>query len=246
MAASFNRRAPEARLIGDNQALYDVTLLVLSRGIVHEANFMHRPCGGGPGEFHTACDTALDRNHAELDGPAMYAVFRHTRATGETLIGSIRRHMRYVTEMVPAIRPRSRWITELDLEGNRPTHFPMTDAHGNPLNWERDYLPRWLQVIAMSRRLLSGHDLGPCASTPVVTWGGRCEDAHGACDDDFGIRRGLVPFEFGESSNRFWCRPGTVGCPDAPLPTGPIIAETTPPEVEVEMTSEEATIALAP
>lgn len=220
MSAMFNRRASERSLIGADEALYNVTLLVASRGTVHEGNFIHRPCGSGPGEFRTACDTALDHNHSEFDGPAMFAVFRHTRATGETLLGAIRRHMRYVTEQQPPIRPRSRWITELDLEGNRPAHFPATDAEGNALNWERDYLPRWLQVIEMTRRLLDGHDLGQCASAPLVTWGGRCEDAHGACDDHHGSHRGLVGMSCGDSSNRFWCRPGTAGCVESdPIPT---------------------------
>lgn len=217
-AASFNRHLPEVQLIGDDEALYNVTLLVLSRGIVHEANFPHRPCG----EYHTACDTALDHNHAEFDGPAMYAVFRHTRGTGETLVGAIRRHMRYVTEQVPPVRERSRWITELQLDGNRPAHFPETDAEGNALNWDRDYRPRWEMTIALARELLAGHHLGVCATAPLQTWGGRCEDDHGACDDNHGSHRGLVGMSCGDSSNRFWCRPGTRGCEATdPVPESP-------------------------
>lgn len=252
-ALAFNRRASEAQLIrelsapGTAESLYNVTLLVFSRGVVHEANFMHRPCGSGPGQFHTACDTALDHNHAEFDGPAMFAVFRATRATGMTLLGSIRNHMRYVTEEEPSIRERSRWISELTLEGTRPPHFPETDAEGNPLNWERDYLPRWQQVIEMSRRLLDGHDLGPCAQAPLRTWGGRCEDNHGACDDSHGSHRGLVGMSCGgatgTSSNRFWCRPGLPGCVETdPVPPPPeeVASVTAPESTEPPATIEES------
>lgn len=241
-ALAFNRQWSEAHLIHDlggpnAESLYNATLLVLSRAIVHEANFMHRPCGSGPGQFHTACDTLLDRNHAEFDGPAMYAVFRATRSTGMTLLGSIRNHMNYATEELPPVRDRSRWIVELTLEGTRPPHFQATDSEGNPLNWDRDYLPRWLQVVEMSRRLLNGHDLGSCAIAPLVTWGGRCEDVHGACDDNLGSHRGLVGMSCGDSSNRFWCRPGTRGCVETdPIPHTPEIAseETTVPTTSTE------------
>jgi hypothetical protein len=229
MALAFNRRASEAHIIRDlggpnAESIYNVTLLVLSRAIVHEANWVHRPCGSGLGEFHTACDTALDHNHSEFDGPAMYAVFRSTRATGMTLLGSIRNHMRYVTEEEPPPNEHSRWISELTLDGARPRHFPATDAEGNPINWERDYQPRWLQVVEMSRHLLNGEGLGMCASAPLVTWGGRCEDRNGACDDHHGSHRGLVGMSCGDSSNRFWCRPGTRGCVESdPIPVQPTV-----------------------
>lgn len=213
----WNRRWSEARILeSDGTAgLYDATLLVFARAVVHEANWIHRPCGNGPGP----CDPSGDHNHAEFDAPAMFRVFRNTRRNYETLMGSMRNHMNYATEELPPRRSRSRWIVELNLEGSRPRHFPESDANGNALNWERDYQPRWLEVIALSRRLFAGQDLGVCGGAPLVTWGGRCEDQHGACDDASGQRRGLVPIDCGNSSNRFWCRPGTQGCPTTTIET---------------------------
>jgi len=251
----FNRRWSEERLIGNNQALYDACLLVFSRAVVNEANWIHRECGTGePGP----CDPRDDHNHAELDGPAMFQVFRYTRYNHETLLGAMRRHMNYVTEEVEARRPRTRWISELDLEGNRPPHFQETDSEGNPLNWERDYLPRWRDILEMSRRLFAGRGVGGCSQAPLVTWGGRCEDRHGACDDSFGWNRGLVPYECAQvgtgpeairSSNRFWCSPGTGSCPrDAQRP-GAAVSEATNPEPSpdiVEAPSEAPSVAEIP
>jgi len=229
---AFHRQWPEARIIGDDEALYNACLVVFARAVVHEANWIHRPCDGSPGP----CDPTADHNHAEYDAPAMFQVFRYTRRDHETLLGSMRNHMNYATEEVPARRERSRWIVELDLEGNRPEHFPATDANGNPLDWERDYRPRWMEMLALSRQLFSGRGLRSLSRAPLVTWGGRCEDAHGACDDGNAVRRGLVPFEVGDSSNRFWCNPARGVCPTGvetiALPAVTPALEAPPPVVE--------------
>lgn len=217
--ARWNRHYSEYRLImlfGGNRAdeLYRITRLVLSRLIVSEANFIH--------------DDRLDRlapegNHAERDAPAIYAVIRHNRRVGQTLLGSIREHAHYVTEeRVPTARmDRMRWIAELQDSDERPRHFPETDAAGNPLNWDRDYAPRWRIVRQFADELLHGEHLGVCADAPVRSWGGRCEDVQGACDDD--STRGFIRYNCdtpaGPTANGFWCDPRSPGCVQDPTVT---------------------------
>jgi hypothetical protein len=201
--ALFSRTEPEEFNLRGNRELRELTVLVFSRLCVSEANWVH--------------DDRLDhrhpdQNHAERDCPAIYRVLRRTRRTGQTLIGIMREHSRYSTEEWAPRGPRTRWIVQLQLNDRRPTNFPATDSEGRPLNWERDYLPRWQAVQALTRRLLAGRDLGPCANAPIIAWGGRCDDEGGACDDHIAERRGLVPYDCGETANRFWCRPGTPGC----------------------------------
>jgi hypothetical protein len=215
----FNRRYSEHRLTmmfgGQHAAeLYRVIHLVLSRLIVSEANFIH--------------DDRLDHlapegNHAERDAPTIYAVLRHNRRVGETLLGAIRRHAHYVTEeRVPTARmDRMRWISELQDNDERPEHFPETDSNGLPLQWDRDYVPRWRLVRQYADELLHGEHLGVCADAPVASWGGRCEDVQGACDDDSG--RGYVRYNCdtpeGPTANGFWCDPHVDGCVQDPTVT---------------------------
>lgn len=202
---------PEINNLRRDPELLDTTVLVFSRLCVSEANWIHNPCE--PGE--AACDTIPDQNRAELDCPLIYQVVRHTRARGETLMGTLRRHTHYVTEQWVPRSPRTRWIVNLNLENTRPAGFPAG------LNWERDYQPRWIAIQELTRQLFAGHHLGPYAGAPIIAWGGRCEDVGGACDDHIAEARGLVPFETGPTANRFWCRPGHAGCPDPSAPTQP-------------------------
>ena len=215
----FNRRASESALIehmGSDRHLEDITRLVLGRIILSEANWIH--------------DERRDRffpdqNHAEVDAPAIYQVLRYTRRNGETLLGAMRRHAPHVSEARPIVgrlaHRRMSWITRLQLDCREPTGFPAVDSGGNPMNWERDYRPRCEALFAYAQRLLDGdaEALGPWAGAPgapLITWGGRCEDAAGACDDHLASHRGLVPFDTGDTANRFWCRPGP-GCNGPPL-----------------------------
>lgn len=229
----FNRRLPETELIRRyrTRGLLDVTRLVLGRIILSEANWLH--------------DERLDHrqpeaNHAERDAPLIYQVLRYTRRSGETLLGAMRRHSPHVSEARPIPRPerhrRMVWVREIQLTCRRPAHFPARAADGGELNWDRDYRPRCLALFEFAQRLLDGDAaaLGSWTSAPVITWGGRCEDAHGACDDDIAVGRGLVPFETGDTANRFWCRPGTTGCPDAPLPTEPLEEDVSNVEPELD------------
>jgi len=216
--SSFNRGFEEDRLIRligeDWEELRAVTVLVLSRICVSEANWLHDDIK----------DPNDDVNHAELDCPAIYRVLRRTRARGETLIGTMRRHVHYVTEQWEPHSPRTQWLVELNAEGTRPPHFQATDSGGRPLNWDRDYRPRWMAMQQFVSELLDGEHLGPCADAPIIAWGGRCDDEGGACDDHHAEDRGLVPYEHcgleasggRHPANRFWCRPGEDGCDPPP------------------------------
>ncbi len=220
--ARVNRRRKEVDIIGNDQALYDVTKLVLGRLFVSESNWIY--------------DEKLDaravnsKNRSEVDGPSIFRVLRNTRMNGETLMGIMRRHSHYVTEQWTPRTVRTQWIVELNLEGRKPAHFP------EGLNWERDYLPRWNLILELADALMKGHRLGPCGDAPIIAWGGRCEDAHGACDDHIAEERGLAPYEecaVGgvEPKNRFWCRPGVPGCAAvsglANPPDPPVVITTT-------------------
>jgi hypothetical protein len=211
----FNRRLSETALIrrmGDeNHELLDVTRLVLGRIILSEANWPH--------------DERRDRyfpeqNHAEIDAPAIYQVLRYTRLSGQTLVGAARNHAPHVTE-ARAIDGRltlrrMSWISRLQLDCDEPRGFPELDQQGNPMNWDRDYRPRCESLFVLAQRFLDGDAAEPWASAPLVTWGGRCEDVEGACDDHLAEGRGLVPYDTGDTANRFWCRPGP-GCEGPPL-----------------------------
>lgn len=217
----FNRRMSESALIrrmGDtNHELLDITRLVLGRIILSEANWPH--------------DERRDRyfpeqNHAEIDAPAIYQVLRYTRRNGETLLGAMRRHAPHVSEARAIsgrlLERRMAWITHLQLDCDRPRGFPVADQQGNQINYERDYRPRCEALFVLAQRLLDGdaEALGAWTNAPLVTWGGRCEDAAGACDDHLASHRGLVPFEAPTgplTANRFWCNPQRAGCDGAPL-----------------------------
>lgn len=212
----FSRTRPESFNLEGDPELFELTVLVLSRLCVSEANWLHDERWG-----------RADQNLAELDCPAIYQVLRRTRRNGETLIGVMRRHSHFVTEQWAPRSPRTRWVVELNSENRRPEHFPAA------LNWTRDYLPRWLAMQEFVRELLRGEHLGTCAGAPIITWGGRCDDVGGACDDHLAERRGLVPYSCDSpdgrlTSNRFWCRPGTPGCDGPPLQSEEAPA---PPEV---------------
>lgn len=192
----FSRTLPEEFNLRRDRQLYDITVLVLARLCFSEAGWIHDP----------RFDGDRDVNHAERDCPAIYQVLRRTRGTGQTLIGVIRAHTNFVAEERTPVRPRMRWITNLQLDGRRPQNMPADH------DWEHLYAPRWMALLDFVRELLAGRGLGPCAGAPIITWGGRCEDEAGACDDHNAVSRGLVPYDCGDTANRFWCRPGTQGC----------------------------------
>lgn len=216
----FSRVWPEATLIrrmGNDAGLLEATQTVLGRIILSEANWLH----------HERRDRYFpEQNHAERDAPGIYAVLRRTRRTGETLLGAMRRHAPHVSEARPIsgrlAQRRMAWIVRLQMDCDRPHGFPEADREGNTIDWDDDgYRERCEGLFAYAGRLLNGEQsLGVWEGAPVVTWGGRCEDEEGACDDHLGSHRGLVPWEppSGElPANRFWCNPNSAGCDGPPL-----------------------------
>lgn len=218
----FNRTISETALMrrfrADTPGLSEITRLVLGRIILSEVNWIH--------DAEHRDRYFPEQNHAERDAPAIYQVFRHTRRTGETLLGAMRRHAPHVSEAREITGRladrRMAWIARLQLDCDRPHGFPETDRAGNPIDWDDDgYRERCETLFAYAQRLLDGDAdvVGSYATAPLVTWGGRCETPEGACDDDNGWARGLVPYETGNTANRFWCRPGVEGCPVTARPT---------------------------
>lgn len=73
---------------------------------------------------------------------------------------------------------RSTWVLELNLEGDKPPHWPNTSS------WERAR-PHWLALVERAREFLRDPGRHPCPA--ANSYGGRCEGdkpatANGACD----------------------------------------------------------------
>lgn len=193
----FPRWAPEARIIQadpsleDPQRLIDLTVLVLARIGVSEANWKATPW-----------ESADGRSDRIGELPRLYQVIRTQRRPGETLINTMRNFSRIVSEMWAPSRRRERWLTQLDLEGSYPPSFTEDER-----SWEQLYRERWMEALALARDLVYGRVNGrPCAG-PLRAWGGRCDVEAGACDDPIARGRGLVPIETCGGENRYWGHP---------------------------------------
>ncbi len=197
---TWNRNRPESEIIGRDRELYLATKVLLAKVCFHESNWICDP-------RREQCGIEGNRNTAQLDCPAIYRVLRTTRRTGETLLGAMRRHSPRVSEVRETHRARTRWVIALGPDARRPRGFP------SDLNWRRDYAERWTALLALADRLLRGIEPEGCSRARLLTWGGRCEDAHGACDDHVAIARGLRRADCGPTSNAFWCAEGD--CPES-------------------------------
>lgn len=129
-------------------------------------------------------------------------------ADGETALSALRRLQRVVLGMVPPRSRRSRWIAELELDCNRPPSFPEGETR-----WDARERPRCERLAELVRELASGEsDRRVTRGAWAIAWGGRCEDAGGACDDPLACARGLARIPGTQTRNAFWCRPGSRGC----------------------------------
>lgn len=70
--------------------------------------------------------------------------------------------------------PRTLWVLELNLEGEKPIHW---SPHAP--SWER-LAPRWQQIVDMARDFVEDPGRHPCPSANA--YGGSCLDPKGACD----------------------------------------------------------------
>jgi len=127
---------------------------------------------------------------------------------GETALSALRRLQRVVLGMVPPRSLRSRWIGELELDCRRPPSFPEGEAR-----WDARERPRCERLVELVRELASGESARRVTRGAwAIAWGGRCEDAGGACDDPLACARGLARIPGTATRNAFWCRPGSQGC----------------------------------
>jgi hypothetical protein len=127
---------------------------------------------------------------------------------GETLISVMRRAQRVAMGVIPAPSRRSQWISELTTSCDRPETYGYDERH-----WEQQYRRTCEDTVALARRLVSGEYVAPVIrGVRPITWGGRCEDAGGACDDPLACARGLARIPNTDTANAFWCRPGSRGC----------------------------------
>lgn len=85
---------------------------------------------------------------------------------------------------------RRRWVTELDAEGTRPTHWP------RGASWER-WRPVWLAVLLRARMAVAGALAPQCERTPE-TWGSN-EDIRRAARSG----RVVIVIPCGTTANRF-------------------------------------------
>lgn len=127
---------------------------------------------------------------------------------GETELSALRRLQRVALGVVPPRSRRSQWIAELSLDCDRPPSF------GDRDRWERRERPRCERLAELVLELVDGSSSRRPTTRPAIAiaWGGRCEDAGGACDDPLACARGLARIPETGTRNAFWCRPGSRGC----------------------------------
>lgn len=125
----------------------------------------------------------------------------------ETHLSAMRRLSRYVMGMAHSrTRIRTRWTAHVNLDCEEPEDFPTGRSWAG-------LRANCLEHAALARQLVEG-DLhrDVTGRARAIAWGGRCGRPGFACDDPNACRRGLAAITGTETSNRLWCRPGTVGC----------------------------------
>lgn len=127
---------------------------------------------------------------------------------GETELSALRRLQRVALGVVPPRSRRSRWISELSLDCERPRSF------GDRRQWETRERPRCERLAELVLELVEDRSSRrpPTRPARAIAWGGRCEDEGGACDDPLACARGLARIPETGTRNAFWCRPGSSGC----------------------------------
>jgi len=124
---------------------------------------------------------------------------------GETMLSVMRRAQRYATGAVPPRSRRARWVSELELTCVQPESYP-----GSAEQWAHQYRRSCARTSDLVQRLLSGRHVEPVIKgVRPITWGGRCEESRGACDDPLACQRGLIRIRGIDTLNAFWRRPRT-------------------------------------
>ena len=128
---------------------------------------------------------------------------------GETMLSVMRRINRYALGLVPAKTARQRWISELEVDCEMPPSFPRGRQ-----TWERFHVKACQDTVRLASQLVQGKRRQWLTPAHIIAWGGRCEDAGGACDDPIACARGLARVPGLGTANGFWCRPNSPGCAD--------------------------------
>jgi hypothetical protein len=173
----------------------------------------------------------------------------------ETYLSVMRRASKSILGVVPPRSARSRWISQLTLDCEPPPSWPGTEAQ-----WNSQYgSKRCPRVVELSNYLIKnelpprrqGVDLQWLPGRPI-TWGGRCENKRGACDDRIACSRGLARVQQDLTHNAFWCRPGSPGCREDAEPIcvqlgyGHLVEQENEEERQQEALSEAEEIPTAP
>ena len=173
---------------------------------------------------------------------------------GETMLSTIRRAQPHILA-VPTYKlrnSRAGWIRNLETNCEMPRGW-----RGGENRWDAHYgSKRCPYTVELVNHLIKnelpperpGYRLRWLPGRPI-TWGGRCETKRASCDDRIACARGLARITRGpETSNAFWCRPGSPGCRRDAEPIcvalgyGHLVSE----EEQQSETSEETTTASEP
>lgn len=153
---------------------------------------------------------------------------------GETHLSALRRHQRHVLGKMKARNKRAVWIRNLEPDCEMPKGYTnylrrrmrrVTEERAQN-HWDAGYgATTCPQAVADVRRLVAGKlpESRPGARVTwlkgrPVTWGGRCEEKTGSCDDHMACERVLARIPDTDTENAFWCRIGNTGCRTNPEP----------------------------
>ncbi len=100
------------------------------------------------------------------------------------------------------LNSRLRWISTIELSCEKPTGMHISEEI-----WGDRFRDKCLKIAIVSSELVAGKVYDP-RYEDAITWGGRCEDIAGACDDSHGCARGLGRLNT-KSANAFWARRGS-------------------------------------
>lgn len=186
---------------------HESLLTALLRVCIAEADGNPQDCAGVwqvvKNNRRRSCDRGMIRRITEC-----------VEGEGETYLSALRRHQRHVLGMIKARNQRAVWVGKLTPDCEMPEGYPRSEDH-----WDAHYGSKVCpQAVADVRRLLAGklpesrpgHRVRWLPGRPI-TWGGRCENSRGACDDRIACGRGLVRIQGTGTLNAFWRRPLNPG-----------------------------------
>lgn len=134
----------------------------------------------------------------------------------ETHLSAMRRLSRFVMGVSHSReRVRLRWTAHVTLTCEMPPRWPRDgyDLRREQRRWDHRLRPNCLRHAELAGQLVDGSLVRDITGRArAIAWGGRCGRPGFACDDPGACSRGLAPIHGTETSNRFWCRPGSTGC----------------------------------